>query len=63
MYFIIYLNKKYIILFPPSILLAGLYEGSRSRINNISRLRAVIKELKDNLYNNNLKKYISFIMH
>jgi len=46
-----------LILIPPSILLIGLFEDSRSRISKVTRLRRVIKELKGLLFNDKIKMF------
>ena len=46
-----------LILIPASILLIGLFEESRSRISNVTRLRRAIKNLKGSLFNNKIKMF------
>jgi hypothetical protein len=46
-----------LILIPASILLIGLFEESRSRISNVTRLKRAIKNLKGSLFNNKIKMF------
>jgi len=39
------------------LLLIGLFEDSRSRISNVTRLRTAIKNLKGSLFNNKIKMF------
>jgi len=46
-----------LILIPASIILIGLFQDSRSRISNVTRLRRAIANLKGSLFNVKIKMF------